>query len=776
MCIASLLVSCSGNKSAKSAKDAWRFINEHDLKHLPRSDIPLVVNERVVAWIQYFQGAGRRHFERYLRRSGKYMPLMKKILKQQGMPEDLVYIALIESGFNDNARSHANAVGNWQFIRSTGKLYGLRVDGWVDERRDPHKATYAAAKFFADLHDEFGDWYLAMAGYNAGPGRVRKAIKMTGSKDFWKHASHRRALRAETRDYVPKYIAAAIMAKDPARFGFKNIDYEEPLEFDISSVDTQTDISVIAKCAGISEDEVAKLNAHLVRGATPPNQKNYRIKLPKGSEGKFKVAYAKLPEDERIKIVRHKVRSGDTLYKLARRYGVSTSALASANGIGRRSKLRRGQTLVIPVGAYAARFAKADSSGRGSRSKVVRYKVRRGDTLSTIAAKYKGVTVAKLRKWNRMGRRSMIREGQRLKIYTRGAPSRSSGSRGTKTAYHRVKRGETLGGIAARNGTTSKQLMAWNGIKDPKRLKVGQKLRVSKKVASPANTTAIDLSEVATKEATATHKLRKGETLYSVASRYGMTTKELMAVNDIRNPRRVRAGRKLKVYGKASKKTVAGGTTAINLENATSAKVQADSVHVLKSGETLGHVAERYGVSSKKIMAWNGIKDPRRVRAGTKLKIKGGSAPTASKAPSSKSTAVAASTKKASSGSSSTHTLKSGETLGHVAERYGVSSKKIMAWNGIKDPRRVRAGTKLKIKGGTKPAMKRQTNAAPEGKPVKLAKSSGSKPVSHKVRSGETLWDIARKHKVTIAQLQRWNDLTDPSSVRAGTTLKVMKN
>ncbi len=705
---------CSPKKRVHSAYDTKRYITEHDLRTLPKTNIPVVVNERVVAWMEYFQGPGRHHFKRYLERSSRYLPLMKAILREQGMPTDLVYIALIESGFNNHAYSRAAAVGPWQFIRSTGNRYGLSVDGWIDERRDPIRSTYAAASFFRDLFREYGDWYLAMVGYNAGPGRVAKAIEVTGSRDFWVMAEHRKALKAETRDYVPKFIAAMIMAKEPEKFGFTDLNFQEPWEHESSEVETQTDITVIAKCAGVPEQQISELNPHLIRGATPPNHRNYKIRLPKGTTQKFVLAYAQVPEDERIQIVRHKVQRGDTMYKIARRYGISTTALARANGLSRKSRLHRGRTLIIPVGSSAARFAEAyDEPSEGStRASLIRYKVRKGDTLSTIAAKYRGVTVSKLRRWNHLGHRSHIRAGQRLKIYTNERyASRSSSDVGEgKPNWHRIRKGETLGSIAAR---------------------------------------------------------------------YGTTTKKLMALNNIENPRAIRAGAKIKIHGESPSRSPSIESSA------TTPTPTSTSIYVVKAGDTPGAIAAKHGMSTKKLMAMNGIKNPRHIRVGQKLKISGSSEAEPS---SKKSTTITlkdttAPSTNYSTAKANTHQVRKGETLGAIAAKYGVSTKQLMSWNGIKNPRRVRAGQKLVIKNSTETQPK--TESAPSIKPVSndapvelsVPKTTAQKKtVTHKVRSGETLWDIARKHSVTIAQLQKWNNLNDPSSVRSGTTLKIFKN
>jgi len=793
-----LLVTCAscGGKRARSPYDTQRYITEHDLRNLPKGNIPIVVNERVIAWIEYFSGAGRRHFTRYLERSSRYMPLMKAILREQGMPTDLVYIALIESGFNNHAYSRAAAVGPWQFIGSTGRIYGLRQDGWVDERRDPIKSTYAAAKLFRHLHDEYDDWYLAMVGYNAGPGRVNKAIEITGSRDFWVWADHKKALRAETRDYVPKFIAATIIAKNPEKFGFRNLDYQDAWEHESAPVETQTDLSVIATCAGVSEDKVFELNSHLVRGVTPPGERGYKVRLPKGTKDKFLLAYAKVPEDERVKIVRHKVGRGDTMYRVARKYGVSVNALASANDLSRRSKLRRGSTLIIPVGSYA-KYAKYDKDGGGSSGgqNLIRYKVKRGDTLSTIAAKYPGVTVAKLKSWNRMGKRTHIRTGQRLKIYTRGSgPSYAdsgSASGGTNARYHKVRRGETLGSIAGKYGTSTKNLMALNGINDPKSLRAGQTIKVragSKGVSSKS----------AGSSSSSTYVVKAGDSPGVIAEKHGMSTQQLMAINGIKNPKALKVGMKLKVKGAAAapveeeeesefaQEETRASTTAV----AKSTDGSAAGTHTVKSGETVGGIAQKYGMSTKNLMALNGIKDPRRVRAGTKLRVSGSApAPEVSEPTTTASNEAPASTN--ASRKARTHRVRRGETLGSIARKYGVSTKQLMAWNGITNPKKVKAGQNLVIEGksNAKPNVKKSSIDTPAAKDTTLASAAPvaapapeaapapkSKSVTYTVKSGESLWSIARKHNVTIAQLQKWNNLSDPSAVRAGTSLKIVKN
>ncbi|MBT3182810.1 MAG: LysM peptidoglycan-binding domain-containing protein [Deltaproteobacteria bacterium] len=889
------LVACSGGGKRGSVKNSGEFIKQYQLNKLPTFDIPVEINDRVVAWIKYFQGPGKRHFARYLRRSGRYIPMMHKILKEEGMPLDLVYISMIESGFNPHAYSHAHAVGLWQFIRATGGRYGLRVDGWTDERRDPYKATRAAAKHFKDLYRDHGDWYLAMVGYNAGPGRITKAIRISGSRDFWDMARHSRALRAETRDYVPKFIAAAIISKMPERFGFKSIDYEEPLEYENGVVDTQTDLQIIAECAGVSLDTVKNLNPHLHRGATPP-VKNYKVHLPKGKKAIFQKRFAKIPKDEKIRIVQYRVKGGDTLSKIAGRYKVSVKALASANNIKSYKRLSKGKLLTIPVkGGKARAYSVASSGGYGK--KTVYHKVRRGETAGAIARKH-GVKLSQLKKWNGLNKRSTIRAGKKLKIYKKGAIARApirltdtvsstpstalrpgndvhytlkkgetlgevatrygvstkelmawnkiksskkvrsgkkilikgtggesketveassteidlvkldehmkrddidpvgtrSRRRGGGTKYHRVKRGETLGAIAGRYKVKTKELMAWNNIRNPKRVRVGRKLKI-KGVAVSAKSSDVP-AKVASVNSTYTYKMKSGDTLGGVANRHGVSTKQLMAWNNIKNAKRVRAGKTLKIKGKpvSNSSSVASVESDVETERPVGEVSPPKAVHSgdsgrfytykVKRGETLGGVANRNGVSTKQLMAWNKIKNPKRVRAGTKLKIKGSAVKNEPLEPVVTAEVNPRATKVSGY---STYTVKSGETLGGIANRHGVTVKQLMAWNKIRNPKLVKVGMKLKIKGGTssvivpKPVIVKKVT--PEdvspGTPVRLAQMPTAKKVSpevvsvYSVQSGDTLWSIARKYKVTIAQLQKWNNLTDPSKVKPGVKLKV---
>ena len=688
ICIALLLASCARERIKHlSASEKRKYYKEHNLKRMPKFDIPIEINGRVVAWLEYFQGPGRKHFERYMERSGKYAPRMRAILKEKGLPEDLVYVAMIESGFNSHARSHAKATGAWQFMYRTGLHYGLKIDDWVDERRDPIKATHAAAAYLSKLYSDFGHWYLALAGYNAGEGKVKRAIKSTGTKDFWKIAQDKRALRPETRDYVPKFIAAAIIAKKPKDFGFVNINYDEPLVFDTVFVDSTADFKTIAECADASQQDILLLNPHLIRQVTPPNGMNVRI--PKGRSETFKTKLAAIPKSERITIVYHKVKTNENLWKIAKKYKVKVRDIVSVNDIRSNKRIYPGQRLVIPVGSEWKNLKKKRSAETPDDMQFVKYQIKSGDTLSTIAER-NNVSLSKLRKWNNLNNKSRIVAGKTLKIYKPGKTT-------TENGYHLVKSGDTLIGISKKHKVTTKQLMDWNNLKNPKELKAGKKIKIADKTNEKKPT--------------------------------------------------------------SNSATYAGKST-----------------HVLKKGETLSHVADKYNISSEKIMAWNNINDPHRVRAGQKLIIKtsGNLEQTTIDKPTIKKSSIAENTPNTDI---SSHKMKSGESLYSIAKKYNVSVSDLKTWNNIDNPKKLRPGKIIKIK--------QNESISPKKSNVNIAKPISTKQqpkpendkyeLKYEIKSGDTLWNIAKNYGVTIAQIKKWNDLKDASKLKAGDKIAIYK-
>ena len=408
-------------------REARIYLKDHGLVRIPRSDMPLEVNDRVVAWVDYFSGVQRDRFQRYLDRSARYIELMRPILKEEGVPEDLVYLPLIESGFATMARSRAHAVGPWQFMRATGRLYGLKQNNWVDERCNPEKSTRAAARYFKKMHREFGDWYLALAGYNSGEGRVWGAIKRGGTTNYWDLTAPDSSLfRTETKDYVPKYLAAMIIAKMPEKFGFTPPDtLQQKMQYDRVAVKGSVSLKAVARLTKTDEEEIQLLNSELVRSVTPPG--GYELRIPVGQKESFLVAYASMPKEKiRFGEDSHKVRRGETLGKIAGIYHVRTDDLMEINHIRNARGLRVGAVLAIPSGGVAPKAAKTvvaenQTPQRSQDRNAEKYKVRSGDSLWSIADKY-GVTVAELKHWNRIRNHHSLRPGTQLVVYAKDRP------------------------------------------------------------------------------------------------------------------------------------------------------------------------------------------------------------------------------------------------------------------------------------------------------------------------------------------------------------------
>jgi len=401
-------------------------------------DIPIVLNERVVWWIEYFADRVPNTFERYLIRSGAWLPYLKERLRAAGLPEDLVYLALIESGFSTQAVSHAGAVGPWQFMPYTGREYGLRIDRWVDERRDYERATEAAIAYLSDLHAMFGSWYLAAAGYNGGQGRVGRSMVRDNTINFWELTG----IHEETQNYVPKLIAATIIAKEPEKYGFYDVPYLDPVEWETVTVPTSTDLDVVARAVQVPVGTIRALNPQLLRGRTPPGERNFPIKVPRGTADRFNENYFEIPPDDRtVETLVHVVRRGETLRQIAAEYGVDLRDLIDENDLANPNRLRAGQELVIPGQAASVSSAgaaaqpstlRAPSEGDGvttitgqevgpapvpavpEEPRFAEHLVLEGETLMAIAQRY-GVRVLDIRIANRMNSNS-IRPGQTLRI------------------------------------------------------------------------------------------------------------------------------------------------------------------------------------------------------------------------------------------------------------------------------------------------------------------------------------------------------------------------
>ena len=378
--------------------------------------IPLVRNKQVDQFITYFTTTkGRKQFAIWLKRYEEYKNLILPILKEHEMPEELMILAMIESGLNPKAYSRANASGMWQFIYSTGKSYGLKRDWYVDERRDFIKSTHAACEYLKDLNEQFDNWYLALAAYNCGAGRVSRASRLHQTYDFWQMHS----LPRESRNYIPYYLAAAIIAKDPGKYGFK-VPKVKPFEYEEVVLENSSDLAVLARVAGIKVKKLRSYNPELRQSATPTDSP-YLLKLPKGKKEQFLARWNSIPEAERFapQFIVHRVRYGESLWTISKKYGASIHDIAAVNKLRNRHKIRVGNKLKVPMkGASLRTWGTKDNGGPAGHYKVT-YKVKRGDTLGQIAEDYK-TNASKIRRWNRLKYgSSLIYPGQKLKIWVK---------------------------------------------------------------------------------------------------------------------------------------------------------------------------------------------------------------------------------------------------------------------------------------------------------------------------------------------------------------------
>ena len=455
-------------------------------------DLPLTVNDPVLAYLNYFQTPrGSAIVETGLRRSGQYREMVRRVLKEEGLPQDLIYLAQAESAFQPQAVSKAGARGMWQFMSFAGRKYGLQKTWWVDERQDPERATRAAARDLRDLYDQFGDWYLAMAAYNSGAGTVQHAIERTGYADFWE--LHRRnVLPRETQNYVPIILALTLISKDPARYGVE-FEPEPQVQSDTVKPGQAIDLRLVAETIDTDLETLRGLNPQLLRLVTPPDPE-FVLRLPEGTAERFFAEIAAIPPEKWVSWRRHKVESGETLSSIAKRYRVLPAEVADANELTPGSPLEPGQKLIIPAAARSEAVA----------GRMIRYRVRRTDTMGTIADEF-DVSPAELRKWNHL-RTDRLARGMSLRIYPGGmippapqakpkdapqslaaahVPPRQNTpgvpvieARSSNAVVHHVKPGETLWSIARAYRTTVEAIQAGNRYLFSRPLQVGDTLTI----------------------------------------------------------------------------------------------------------------------------------------------------------------------------------------------------------------------------------------------------------------------------------------------------------
>ena len=603
--------------------------------HIPSTSIPLVVNSHVEKNISFMAlDKGRKFFRVWLERGGRWMDMLRRIAREENMPDEIVHLAMMESALNPNAVSRAKAVGMWQFMTPTGREYDLDVTFWKDERRDPEKATRAAMRFLKDLYNDLGDWHLALAAYNCGAGGVRRAIRKSGiaSPTFWEIREH---LPRETRNYVPLYIATSIITMNRQAYGFTDdsLRLHSVYDYDTYVVKEPCNLSALAKCADVSIDSIKALNPELIRHCTPPGE-TYALKIPRGTLATFGERYAMLTDDEKLPWLTHTVSRGETLASIASRYGVTAGEVAAINGLGGyNARLRRGTNLRVPV----AGSAPAERSA---------------ETTPTT-------------------RDGVSQKEPRIAARTATRPVESMPSSRTR---HAVRPGENLHGIAKRYGVRIADLRALNDIPEgTDNIRVGDTLvvAVTDVAIPPMPQQSVERLPV---RRTVKHTIRRGQSLAMIAEQYGTTIDRICELNNIRRTSTLRAGATLTVETKSARRS----ESADDAPTEQSKAVQ----HTVKPGETPGSIAKRYGISLAALQASNPTAmRGNRIRAGDVLTING-------VAP---SVAAAKAVPKQ-------YRVRKGDTLAEIAERFGVSVETLRTNNkALRRSSTLRAGQVIRL-------------------------------------------------------------------------------